>query len=392
METKAKIIETLGDECTGCGACAAGCPTSCITLKNNARGFLYPVCDQNRCIGCGVCDKVCPRLHPVACDCASSTMWGQALDEHILRSSSSGGVFSLLAHIILNEDGGIVIGAAFDESSHRVRHVAVDNVDDLQKLKVSKYVQSRVSPEIFWCVRDALIEGRKVLFSGTACQVAGLKSFLGARADSNDLLCVEVVCHGVPSPLLWDIWLSSLEESKGQKVAAVNFRDKKTGWSSYSVTYRFKDGSAFSRLASEDWYMRAFLNNASLRPSCFSCSAKMHSGADIVLGDYWGMRASGAKRPERLGVSCVIINTSLGEQAVGRTLDRVCSGESSFELVSQSNAALVSPARPFSEYEAFMECLETASDCTGLMAKFPFKRPLYRRILSRVAALLRSGG
>lgn len=297
----------------------------------------------------------------------------------------------MLAQRTISE-GGVVVGAAFDGSPETVRHILAEDERDLDRLRLSKYVQSEVTTEIYEGTHDALSDGRSVLFAGTACQIAGLRSYLGERASNESLLCVEVACHGVPSPLLWRRWLDHVGHEYGSKIVSVSFRDKRTGWPSYSVTYRFDNGTVLSHLASDDWYMRAFLNNASLRPSCFSCLAKGRAGSDVLLADFWGIKDSQVKRPNTLGVSCVVVNTDRGDRAMRSVLEGARWGTSSFEDASRSNPALRSSAIAFPEYEDFMEYLESDEDCVSLMRRFPFARPLHLRAFSHAAAFVRSWG
>ena len=385
-------IEHLAEACVGCGACAAVCPARCVVMREDAYGFSRPFVDEASCVGCGKCDRTCPVLGQRKLGEPISVLWAQALDDAILGRSSSGGLFSLLARHVIADGGGIVIGAAFDGSPKTVRHIIVEDMAGLVALRLSKYVQSEIPTETFEGARDALGAGRPVLFSGTACQIAGLRSYLGERAQNELLLCVEVACHGVPSPLLWRRWLDHVGGEHVSEVVSVNFRDKRTGWSSYSVSYRLASGRKVSHLASDDWYMRAFLQNASLRPSCLDCPSKGRSGSDVMLADFWGIRDPAASHPNTLGVSCVLINTDLGSRAVRDALETARWGVSSFEEALRSNPSLRSSAPAFSGYKEFMGLLESGEDCEELMREFPFDRPLHRRLLSHAAAFVRSRG
>ena len=387
-----RAIDSLGPDCCGCGACAAVCPRACIRMEEDANGFARPCVDEPSCISCGACDRTCPQLRQKGSDGVERVLWAQARSEEELRTSSSGGVFGVLARDALSR-GGAVVGAAYDGEAERVRHVVVETMDELSALRSSKYVQSSVSREVYHVVRDALRAGREVLFSGTACQVAGLRSFLGDSGASDRLLCVEVVCHGVPSPLLWRRWLDRCGEEFGSRVCSVSFRDKRTGWSSYSITYACEDGSSHSHLASDDWYLRAFLNNASLRPSCLSCRSKGHCGSDVTLGDFWGYDGPSLRhRVQRYGVSCAIARTERGRRALERVENALDCGESSFDAVAAGNPALVESSRPHARYEEFMSLLAQGRTCDELIAEFPFTRPLSARVLSRAAAFVRRLG
>lgn len=197
-------------QCCGCTACASACPKHCIVLKEDEQGFLYPRVDESKCIDCHLCEKVCPVLKPFEKQNPQEVFAIINPDEEIRLASSSGGVFTALAKQILHA-GGIVFGAAFDDN-WQVHHISVTKVEDLALLRSSKYVQSRIE-KTYTVVEEYLKKGTQVLFSGTPCQIAGLKHYL--RKEYDNLLSVDVVCHGVPSPLVWEKYLETLIRPKG---------------------------------------------------------------------------------------------------------------------------------------------------------------------------------
>lgn len=203
-------IAKLGDACCGCGACAARCPKGCVEMVPDAAGFLRPEVDTGACIGCGGCDSVCPAIGGRPEDAASSVCWAKSRDRDERLASSSGGIFALLAHEVLR-DGGVVVGAAWAPGFKAVRHVLVEEEGRLDEVMRSKYVQSSVGREVYEGVRGSLRDGRRVLFAGTACQVAGMRAYLGRLADPEGFLAVDVICHGAPSPLLWERWAEHKE-------------------------------------------------------------------------------------------------------------------------------------------------------------------------------------
>lgn len=268
-------------KCVGCANCVQVCPVQCITLNRDTEGFLYPQPDSKQCVQCGKCNQVCPVEHePLSSELDFETLAYGAYhkDASIRMQSSSGGVFSALAMKII-EGHGIVYGATL-AADFNVRHISIQKEDDLPLLQKSKYVQSEIKG-IFPQIKKHLNDGERVLFSGTPCQVKALYTFLGFRPDN--LLTVEVVCHGVPSPMIFQQYM---EEEKAE---GIMFRKKERSWSDYDIEIRYKSGRVKVERASHNLYMRGFLQNWFLRPSCSECPAKsFSSGADITLGDFWG--------------------------------------------------------------------------------------------------------
>ena len=299
------------DDCCGCSACEQICPKHCITLTTDEEGFLYPRADTGICIDCGLCEKVCPVINQRQPKRPLNVYAAINPDEEIRQKSSSGGIFTALAKNVLSE-GGIVFGALYD-SNWEVIHGYVSSVNDLYKLRGSKYVQSRIGTT-YQEVESFLKSGNKVLFSGTSCQVAGLNNFL--RKEYDNLLTVEVVCHGVPSPLLWKEYISSLKSLA--TIKGVNMKDKSEGWKGYKITIEGENETKSER-ASINKYMLAFSQNLSLRPSCFQCPAKQgKSGSDITLADYWGVENLIPRMYDDKGTSFVCVNTLKGQSLFER--------------------------------------------------------------------------
>lgn len=384
---KTPRVASLGDACCGCGACAARCSKMCISMEPDAWGFLHPSVDASACVGCGACDTVCPAMNVPGGDGCASALWAKAKDAELLGRSSSGGVFGLLARDVLAR-GGVVAGAAWADGCCELRHILVEDESGLDVVMRSKYVQSSVGREIYEGARAALHEGRPVLFAGTACQVAGVRSYLGRLADSELFLAVDVICHGVPSPELWRLWLAYVEARERGKVHSVNFRSKITGWLSYSVMYSYiteKDSasrSSANRFA-EDWYMRAFLKNASLRPSCLACPFKRRCGSDVTLGDYWGIQRQHPEVSVEGGVSAVVCNTGRGLAAVSRISGSADSGESSLGKVVAGNPALVGSVQSYADRDAFMAAVAEGSSVPDMMVRWSFEPTLRQKLVSK---------
>ena len=393
MERELPRIAGLGDACCGCGACAAKCPKSCIEMRADGCGFLRPEVDAAACVGCGGCDSVCPALAKRPQDDVESVIWAKSRDEGERLASSSGGMFALLAHDVLAA-GGVVCGAAWGPGCKGVRHVLVESEDGLDAVMRSKYVQSRIGRGVYEGMLAALRGGRRVLFAGTACQVAGVRGYLGKLADSDGFLAVDVVCHGVPSPLLWEKWAIWRERRAGASLRGVNMRSKTTGWLSYSAAYRYaaeKDGRAVcdGSVFGDDWYFKVFLNNASLRPSCFACPAKRSCGSDITLGDFWGVQTAHPEVDYEGGVSAVLCNTERGAVAIESLKPHIQCGESSLEKVLSGNPSLARPVAPCARRGEFLTDLAGGMSIDEMMAKYDFRPTLKQRIRGRLGGVRR---
>ena len=356
-------------------------------------GFLRPTVDAAVCVGCGGCDAVCPALDQRPKDDAASVFWAKSLDEGERLVSSSGGVFALLAHEVLAA-GGLVCGAAWEPGCKAVHHVLVESEEGLDSVMRSKYVQSKIGRDVYEGMRAALRGGRRVLFAGTACQVAGVTAYLGKMADFDEFLAVDVICHGVPSPLLWEKWATWRESCAGAPLRGVNMRSKTTGWLSYSAAYEFaaeKDGYAVvdSCFFGDDWYFKAFLGNASLRSSCLRCPAKRSCGSDITLGDFWGVQSAHPEVDYEGGVSAVLCNTAKGAAAVDAVKPHAQWGESSLEKVLSGNPSLARPVAPYARRTEFLTDLEGGMGIDELMAKYDFKPSLKERVRGKLGGVKR---
>lgn len=327
-------------KCCGCGACESVCPKKCISMHGDKEGCLYPVVDMQKCVHCGLCEQVCPELKEIIKRMPNSPIKTFAAvnpDSNVRRESSSGGVFSLLAEKIISE-GGVVFGARMSADG-TVEHCCVENFNEIRLFRGSKYVQSRIG-KCYGLAKQYLDSGRKVLFSGTPCQIAGLRGFL--RKDYSNLIMVDFVCHGVPAPMVWRKYLKTISRLSGasrkNSVSAsslktlsyesMSFRDKRNGWKKYgfrlpiaaskggrnTVSTSYKSDEFYEYFASNK-YMQMFLSDLSLRPSCYDCPSKGRlSGSDITIGDFWGIEKIHPEIDDDLGMSLVMINTRKGNE------------------------------------------------------------------------------
>ncbi len=330
-------------ECTGCMACMNACSLNCISMVRGNDGFSYPKIDESRCVSCGKCVGVCHKK----LDDGNTPIKGIAcynLDRNCQMGSSSGGVFALLAEKIIGK-GGTVYGAAFNED-YAVVHKCVDNADEIRSLMGSKYVQSDIG-YTYKEVKKDLNADKYVLFSGTPCQIFGLKSFLGKNYDK--LLAVEVICHGVPSPGIWEKYLSEIKDGLGEDVKKVSFRDKSTGWHRFSLGI-YTESKKFVETCNENLYMRLFLGNHILRASCYRCEyATMKRNADITLGDCWGNETICPDLDNKDGISAVIINTDNGSKWFEQIMKSTELREVPYGSIIRVNKSfLTSPSKPSS--------------------------------------------
>lgn len=297
------------DKCCGCNACAEICPKKCIELKPDKEGFWYPDIDKTICVDCKLCEKVCP-VHCTPYNKGRETIVYGAynLESDVRAASSSGGIFTLVAEWVLKEKG-IVFGAAFEED-FSVKHISVDASENLWKLQGSKYSQSDMT-STYSKVKSALGEYSRVLFSGTACQIAGLKNYLGREYDN--LYTIDILCHGVPSPKVWKKYLDYQKEQGNSEIKQVIFRSKENSWRRYEVKLIFENDTEYKNIYYDDSFMRLFLSNICLRPSCHSCVFKeIPRCSDITLGDFWGIDNVIPQLNDDKGTSIVLVHTQKG--------------------------------------------------------------------------------
>lgn len=328
------ISITKKEDCCGCSACAQRCPKQCITMQTDNEGFLYPIADANICIECGLCEKVCPVINQNLPQKPIKAYAAYNKNEETRMQSSSGGIFTLLAEKIIDRNG-VVFGVKFNEEWQAVFDYA-ETKEGIAPFRGSKYLQAIVG-KAYKQAEEFLKNGREVLFSGTPCQIAGLKKFL--RKEYENLLTVDIICHGVPSPKVWNMYLqetysklmwnrpggkNTVGSAKGGKykscIETISFRSKITGWKKFSFllklnfsNYDGKNTGVFSETVEKNTYMRAFLSDTILRPSCYSCPAKQNkSNSDITIADFWGINLIDPYFDDDKGCGAIIINTQKG--------------------------------------------------------------------------------
>lgn len=298
--------------CCGCNACVQCCVKQCITMYEDEEGFLYPKVDETKCIDCGLCEKVCPVLNPNKSSKPIIVYAAKNYNEEIRMKSSSGGIFTLLAEFVL-EKQGVVFGAKLNEE-WEVIHDYTETFDGLEVFRGSKYLQSLIG-DTYLKTESFLKQGKEVFFFGTPCQIAGLKKYLGK--EYSNLLCVDLVCHGVPSPLVWRKYLHELCQNRKinkSNIKSIEFRNKDKGWSGFSLKITDNIGVTYRETLDDDLYLKGFLKDLYLRPSCYNCPSKSFSSeSDITIADFWGIEHVLPNFADDKGISLVFINTEKGQ-------------------------------------------------------------------------------
>lgn len=342
-------------DCCGCGACFNVCPRQAIAMKEDQCGFLYPEIDASVCVGCGRCRSVCSYQNEKVSHSPVKTFAAVARDRNIVKKSASGGIFAALAGKMIME-GGVVYGAAFWRD-WSVQHTGIESISQLHRLQGSKYTQSSTGTS-FRQVKHYLEQGRKVLYSGTPCQIAGLYGYLGK--DDENLITVDIICHGVPSGRMFQDYIRQLETDNGGKVTAFSFRDKSAGWGINGCALIEKKGISVRKRIwqSASSYLFYFTRGWIYRENCYQCKyACSHRPADLTLGDYWGIEKV---HPEYLGkgewdesegISVVIANSQKGLETLEQLGELIELKPSSFEKAAWKNGQLNHPSKPGSRDE-----------------------------------------
>lgn len=394
------MIEILKKEdCCGCNACVQRCPKQCITMQEDAEGFLYPRVDTDMCIECGICEKVCPVINLGEQRIPLHVYAAKNKNEEIRLQSSSGGIFTLLAEKVIQK-GGIVFGARFDEN-WEVKHDYTETIAGLAAFRGSKYVQSRIEntyqeAEVF------LKQGREVLFSGTPCQIAGLKKYL--RKEYENLLTVDFICHGVPSPKVWRMYLNETcnklikkdgKSSCTECIEEINFRNKNIGWKIFSFFYKLdsdylkneeKNGE-YSEPFHHNHFMKAFLSDLILRPSCYKCPSKSgKSGSDITIADYWGIQHVLPEFDDDKGVGLVFINTEKGKTNYPEELSE--NRFSTYEQALHYNPSAIKSISIPAKRNLFFKKLDKCSSLYSLIEK-ETKAPIVTRAKRKVKDIIK---
>ncbi len=353
--------------CSGCGACAAACPKNCIEMAEDSEGFRYPVIERVHCVSCQTCETVCPIILPPHLSQGTAAVAAQNQNVVIRKESSSGGVFSALAEYVLT-NGGLVCAAVYDEKQI-VNHILIDRPDELGTMRGAKYAQSR-SENCFPRIKKELQEDRYVLFVGTPCQTAGLSQYLGRTYET--LILVDMICHGVPSPKVWEKYLRERQASDApqSEFQNINLRDKESGWSrySYSVKIQYRNGVVYQMPQGQDLFMRGFVQNLYLRPSCSQCSFKgIERCSDLTLGDCWGVWDIAPEFDDNQGTSLLLIHSEKGQQVWNDISSKFRTYSLSVDQAVAQNPSAICCSVPHPKRQQFFSALHSDQSITGVI-------------------------
>ncbi len=379
--------------CCGCAACQQCCPKHCITLIEDTEGFLYPHINTTTCIRCGLCEKVCPMINLRSEKKPIKAFVAYNKSDDIRIASSSGGIFTLLAEQTI-EAGGVVFGAKFDEHWD-VQHSYTEKIEDLSLFRGSKYVQSSIKNS-YQKVKQFLTENRLVLFSGTPCQINGLKKYL--QKDYRNLITIDFICHGVPSPGVWQIYLKQIALTLAKKsskpiIKSINFRDKPEGWKKFHISFFFAPSrpnqekpDLFSLPFHDNAYMNLFLNDIILRPSCYTCKSKGgRSGSDLTIADCWGIKLLAPEMDDDKGISLVMINTALGDKMMNG-IEEIIKKQIDTNDAITSNKSWKQTASPHELRTLFFRKYQTKEDITGY-TQYLLNPPIFIRVTRKICRI-----
>lgn len=341
------------EHCTGCQACRVACSKNAITMQENEKGNIYPAVDEQKCINCNKCARICPEVTPVKLHNKQEKVLAIWINESKERKySTSGGASYIMARTII-ERGGYFCGAVYNDGG--AEHSICNNIDELYRFQGSKYVHSNVK-DVYKEVEILLKDGKEVLFTGTPCQVAALRSYL--RKEYDKLYCIDIVCHGVPNKKVLGNRIKAIEKVHGKKVIDIRFRDKQSDQHNTCMKYTFEDGTSYNCSEFADAYIRSFESNYILRDNCFNCTYKKSERcSDITIADFWGYAPQKLKfHSYRKGTSLMIINSEKGNKLFNE-ITRYCTIDSSrdFDYAVKGNRNLKAPQIKPNDYDLFWE-------------------------------------
>lgn len=356
MENKVVLFDKK-ENCCACGACYNICPKNAIEMVVDEYGFKYPKIDYTKCISCGACKRVCAFQNVIEKNEPLQVVAAARKDENKIMKSASGGIFAVFAEYFLSI-GGIVYGVALVKENNTLvpKHIGIDDLKDLPKLLGSKYVQSDID-NVYKEIRTLLNNKKQILFSGTPCQVAGLKAFLGKKYEN--LFTIDIICHGVPNAEFFKGYLEILEKKFNGKILDFKFRDKKDGWGPYILSADILKQNKLQKerkyiYLDESTYASMFLYTDILRLNCYKCKyTNKHRTGDITIGDYWGiekehpelLKINGGLLDTKKGISAIIINTEKGKLGLEKLGQEIVYFDTTYEKVAIVNTQLREPSK-----------------------------------------------
>ena len=384
------MLEVLEkDKCCGCSACFSACGHHAITMQLDSEGFEYPIISQEVCVDCGLCQSVCPVLQyenrkSIREKNSDAQIGFAARNKNYSQRliSSSGSIFPPIAEWIL-DNNGLVVGVAYDKDFN-VIHKFVESKDELCALQGSKYLQCKADNETFKYIRKELKNGRKVLYSGMACQVEGLKSFL--RKDYDNLYTIDLICMGIPSYVVWQKYLAAFFGD--EKIKSINFKEKSIGWDTF--TFRVDtDKRIFKERGMHNLYLRSMFLSWNMRPSCFQCPFKKAKRiSDFTLADAWGVYHSTPDINDNKGLSSVIVHSNKGLELWNILKDKIDSVQVSIDDIAAGNSNLITNKPQTGDRKLFFETLNVNSKEAFLNLCSIRKAPLKQRIKNKLIAML----
>ena len=338
-------------------------------MVEDEEGFLYPEVDQNKCTNCGLCEKICPiqsKKENPAFQTIAYGAYNKNLETRF--KSSSGGIFSVLSEHVLGQ-GGVVFGAAFNKD-FEVEHTYIENVEDLDKLRGSKYVQSKIG-NCFAQAKEFLDKGRVVLFSGTPCQIGGLYSFL--MKDYPNLITQDLICHGVPSPKLWRKYVEFRKNDAGANIKNLIFRKKLNAWRPNYMFFSFENNTEYCKLYRNDFMIKSFFAHWCLRPICHKCAFKSVSRqADITLADFWGINNVDRSLNDHKGTSLVLLHSEKGKEVFEKIKQDIVFKQVDLDRAIKGNPSIKKSTKPSLHRADFMKRLDS-EDFEKLLKRYKHK-------------------
>lgn len=368
-------------KCSGCHACFNICPKDAITMVSDENGFKYPQIDENLCVHCNLCKKVCPVLKDIKKENDIHAYACINKNDEVRKNSSSGGVFYLLAENILSKNG-VVFGARFNDDFDVV-HDYIEKIEDISLFQGSKYVQSTIH-DSFKKAKKFLDSNRLVLFTGTPCQIEGLLSYL--QKDYPNLITQDFICHGVPSPKVFTFYKENIECKYNDKIKNIYFRSKPHGWKDFYMSIDFENNH-YESSHDDDVYMKAFLNDISLRESCYQCNAKKkHRLSDITLADFWGIENVLPELDDDKGTSLVIINSISGKQLFEEIKNQIIYREVEYEKAIAHNPSLYQSVNRPKNRDTYLNSV-TANNLNNVTKKYT-KVSIFKKVIHKINRII----